>query len=279
MAEVQAVDPKAPDTTTEDELDESLAESLTEQPKDDESKDDPDAEGGFKFDPEKFQKQNREVGNLKRELAELKELVKKRDEAKPPPPAAKAEPEHDETDELADDLAELQRNGFADEERAKKVFGRLGAQLKKAKKSSELEQVRQELETLRGELRATTTIHQQSAIFNENFPELDGQYARFNAKALRLAREDLGEDADPQQLVGAATSLLQRMAKIAVRQAKAKPGASGTTDKDKTAMSKPAQSTKGTASAKRGGVPQTDLTELSDDDLRRIVAQGLEEAG
>jgi len=277
MAEVNAIEPEQaqePEVELLDEATDEVAEEVEavgDEPKEP------------KFDKEKFQKQNREVGNLKRqleaskaEMAEIKRLLQERPKVETKVERVAQEDARDEVRELLDEVKGMADDDLISAKTYRESVSKLGSLIKKANKGEDVSKIEKELAALREKLEgvetqtsSSTAMSKAAAAFDETYEALSGQYQKFNSKAFKLAREELGEDADASAIAGLATGYLNALAKRAIKGIGKDTG----TIKDKTANVKPAQSTKGTASVKKGAAPEPNLDELDMIDLRKIAMQ------
>lgn len=285
MAEVNAVEETVQEEDPELELldDELETDNVEEQePQEKNEGQEP------KFDREKFQKQNRELGNLKRELkkreerdaqrdaklAELEAMLLKKPQADTAADRHDAENVKDEVSEMLESVKDRADDDLITVSEYKQAVGKLGSLIKKANNGGDVNAIRDELEAMRaklekveGETSNSSAFRKAEEAWDENYPTSAGQFKKFNSRAMKLAREQLNEDGNTPQVIGLATYLLNVLGRKAEKQ---KP--SGST-KDNTAMHKPATSTRGTASGKSGAAPGPDLDEADVMDLRRYILQ------
>ena len=278
MAEVNAVEPEqAQEPEVEVEL-------LDEAPDDGADSDSKTSEAEPKgFDKEKFQKQNREVGNLKRqleanktEMAEIKRLLSEKPKAETKVERQSQEDTRDEVRELLDEVKNMADDDLISAKTYRDSVSKLGTLIKKANKGEDVSKIEKELAALREKLdgvetqtNSTSQMSKAAAAFDDTYESLSGQYQKFNTKAFKLAREELGEDADARSVAGLATGYLNALAKKAAKSAANAPS----TAKDKTANVKPAVSTTGTANVKKGATPQVDLDDMELSELRMMAMQ------
>lgn len=244
-----------------------------------------EAEGGedqtqdkaTQFDPEKFQKQNREVANQRREIGKLTETIQElRDEIKTlktKPTERQQEKVDDLRDELEERIVRMERDGEWSPEQAALIRelrkSASGGDATLRKLQEKLDAQDQELQTLKWE-----------RAFNDQFPGLPaGSYQRLSKRAFDQAIEDLGKDANPNQLQGAANGYLIRMARTLSKNGKPKPKDTEQVVVDKTARNKPAGSTKGADIARKGAAPTREPSQMSTEEIMELEAQRLNEEG
>lgn len=243
-------------------------------------------ESEVKVDREKLQKQNRELGNLRREnqaikqeLSEIKDLLKEsRKVAETKAEKTVQQELQDEARDLMAEFSDLSDDDFVTAKSVKQAMKKQANALQKLierfNEGESAKEIRKELNDLKSRTEASERTSRASESFDEVYPELEGQFQKWNRLAVEYAREQVGEDADPREIAGAATTYLNLLAKRAVRTASKK---SGSTVTDKTAVNKPATSTKGTSSAKRASAPADDLSKLSDIEVEQLMAEQLGE--
>lgn len=238
---------------------------------------------GVPFDPEKFQQQNRELGNQRREISKLTDTIQElREEIrtmKSKPTERQQEKVEDLRDELEEQLQRMEREGEWSPEQAALI-----RQLRKSGNSGDkaLRELQQRLQAQDQELQ---TLKWERAFYDqfENLPP--GSYQKLSKRAYDQAIEDLGQDADPAQLQGAANGYLIRTARILNQKGKSngKVVAAKEADEqvvvDKTARNKPAGSTKGADIARKSAAPAQDLSQLSTEQLMELEAERLNDEG
>lgn len=279
---------------TEDQINDAMTASLNGEPEASaedqvdapETEQAPDAEDrGVKFDPEKFQQTNRELGNARREITKLTDMVSELREqitalSRKPTERQEAKVE-DLRDELEDRIDRMTREGEWTPEQAALI-----RELRKSSGGSErtLKKLQEKLEQQDEQIRQQADELQASKwerAFNTQFPGLPaGSYQRLSKRAFDQAVEDLGEDADPNQLQGAANGYLIRMARtLSKNGTKVKAAKPEEEVVDKTARNKPAGSTKGADIARKGAAPPRDVSQLSTEELMELEAERLNEEG
>lgn len=213
---------------------------------------------------EKLQEQNREIGNLKRDLAEIKELLKNQVVK-----TAKQEEAKDESVELLGEVQRLVTSGSADAETAQ-VLERIIKSLSKPKADPTLakEQLQEVLSDLH-EVKAERA-------FNSQYPSLAGQWSKLSERAWQYANEELGESASAERRQAAADFALSRLAKT-LSSSRKKPAADESTNTDNTVKMKPAGSTKGAQTIQKSSAApaKDDLSKLTDDEIEEMAAKNL----
>ena len=278
MADVNAV------VENEDENENPELELLNDEV---EVEEEEEAEEAPQFDKEKFQRQNRELGNIKRqnqklnedlnqtrsEISQIKELLTKRPQADNAQGRQEAKEVKDEADELLGSIEEYADDDLLPVSAVKKLVGKIGSIIKNANKGGDVDDLRDQLNAMReklerveGETSTTSAFRNASDLWDETYPEHEGQFKKFNSKAMMLARRELGAEGNTPEVIGLATGYLNALAKKSKSSGKS-------SDRDNTAMRKPATSTKGTASGKSGSAPAPDLDEVDVMDLRRYIMQ------